>query len=861
MFVAIRHSFRLLQHELRRGELTIVALAIILSVSSVFALTGFADKIKISITENSTKFIASDRVLKAPREVDNNFLIQAQVHKLNWVKQAEMASMVFAGEQMLLTQVKASTLGYPLRGELLVSTAENKAAEPHFTPKEGEVWLDKKAFAPLKVKIGDKIDVGLNTLTIAGKIMQLPDASFSVFSSNPVVLVNFNDLIKTGLVQPGSRISYSYLFSGQADALKKYETWLKPQLNETQHWRDIKSGNSPLARSLNRAELYLSLSSMLGIILAAVAVAVAARRYSQRHQPSVAIFKAMGASKSHIVKVYSLHWSLLAVFSIVIGLLIGLGLLKLGFYTVEKLFALSATGQYFHALSVAILTGVICALAFAVQPLYALVNTSPMMILRGFKTPQYNWLITALLSLAAVLLLLYIFSNNLVLSISLLVAALAVSAVLMGLGLLLVKAGRSVGVQAGKAWHLALANLKRRAKENSVQLISFTIAIKLLLLLIVMKNALIQEWQEQLPPDAPNRFLININAEQKAAYENFVNRNNLSSSGLYAIVRGRLSAINNEQVRKNVTKEQESAADNGRRGVNRELNLTWRYDLPKQNQIVEGSWWPVPNAVPNIEQSISEPSTTAQLSSGERPEPETKLNLVSIEASLAERLDIKLNDVLTFNIGSEIINVTVSSIRNVNWQSMQPNFFMIIHPSVLADFPATYITSLKVTSENSGLLQNFLVQYPTISMLDLDALIAQLTEVIEQVSIAIQLILVLVLLAGSLVLVAQVQASMEERERELAILRTLGAKGRILTLSICYEFLSLGAIAGLMASIGMEIAVYLLQTRIFDMQPSLHLSYWLLGIGTGAIFVAFVGVLSCWRLLNLSSVQLIRRTM
>ncbi|MGJ8693880.1 MAG: ABC transporter permease [Thalassotalea sp.] len=852
MKVAILHSLRLLKHELRRGELTIIALAIILSVSAVFSLSGFSGQIKQSLLENSTKFIAADRILKAPRELDDKFLQSAAEHDLQVVKQAEMASMVFAGDEMLLTQIKATTDGYPLRGQLLVKTSMSGQATPHFTPKANQVWLDKKAFVPLKVKIGDELEVGNITLTIAGLIEQLPDASFSVFTSAPVVIVNYQDLAATELVQPGSRLGYHYLFSGQQADLETYEEWLKPQLNETQHWRDIKSGNSPLARSLNRAELYLSLSSMLGIILAAVAVAVATRRYGQRHQTAVAIFKALGASKKHIIRVYSLHWGLLSILSIAVGLVIGAVLLNLGMMAISGLFEITTTPNYRYPIFVSILTGVICASAFALQPLLALVNTSPMMILRGSTKPAQNLILTGLLSLAAVFVLLYVFSQNALLSVSLLVGLVTVSGILMLVGFMLMKLGRSVGTKAGKAWHLALANLKRRAKENSVQLISFTIAIKLLLLIVVMKNAIIDEWQAQLPSDAPNRFLINISQQQEDAFEQFIVQNNISSSGLYPVVRGRLIAINNEKVGKKVTKEQESEADNGRAGVGRELNLTWRFDLPKQNTVLDGKWWPTENNIPVA------PSNN-RLADDDNQSDESAY--VSIESSLAQRLNISLEDTLTFNIGSQVIDVKVQSIREVNWQSLQPNFYMILHPSVLADFPATYISSLHLASDQQSALQQFLAQHPTISMLDVDAMIKQLREVIEQVSVAIQFILVLVILAGSLVLVAQVQASMEERERELAILRTLGAKGKILTLSIFYEFLALGALAGLMASFAMEVAVYLIQTQVFEMQPSFHFAYWLLGIVSGAGFVAIIGVLSCWRLLNLTSAQLIRRTM
>ena len=761
MAMWITHSWRLLKHEFKRGELNIIAFAIVLSVSSVFSLTGFSAQVKQSLIENSNKFIAADRTLKSSRPVEPEILTQAQHHQLRYVQQAEMSSMLFVGDNMLLVQIKASTEGYPLRGELLVKTNINKSSHPVSIPQNNEVWLDKKALSSLNVTIGDYVAVGTKAFKIAGIIEQLPDASFSVFTSLPVLILPFDNLSETGLVQPGSRLEYKYLFAGEEDNLKAYDEWIKPNLNNTQRWQDIKSGETPLANALNRAEKYLSLASMLGIILAAVAVAVASRRYGQRHQATVATFKALGASKTHVLKVYSLHWALLCLFSIAVGLLVGYLLLSTGLWAIEDLFDISTQQNLAYPVFIAIVTGAICGSCFAFQPLKTLIATSPMLLLRGNEAKSNRSIASIVLAFSSVLLLLYLFSQNIVLSMALLVGTLAVAGVLLIIAHGLFKLGRKIGTQAGNAWHLALANLKRRAKENAVQLISFTVAIKLLLLILVMQHAIIDEWQAQLPENAANRFLININESQKTAVENFYASENLYSSDFFSVVRGRLTAINDENVSKNVSKEDVKTANNGREGIGRELNLTWRETLPAENIIVEGSWWPTDEA-----DATNKSNTNDELS----------FQQVSVEEKIAQRLELVLGDKLTFMLGSEEINVVVSSIREVNWQSLQPNFYMIFHPKVLADFPATYISSLHVPEHKKQLFQTFLSQFPTISMIDVDAMINQLREVIDQVSVAVKFILVLVVLAGSLVLVAQVQASLEERERELAILKTLGAK-------------------------------------------------------------------------------------
>ncbi|MEW6982717.1 ABC transporter permease [Colwelliaceae bacterium 6471] len=833
----MKQSLRLLQHEFRRGELTIICLAIVLAVATVFSLSGFSQHIKSALINNSTSFIAADRVLRSSRPVATSILAQGRARDLQSAEQIEMSSMVFSGEKMQLVEIKAVSSTYPLRGELLIADKVDGPATPMHAPANGKIWVEKKLLSALELAIGDSIDIGVKHFTIDGVVTQIPDASFSVFTSGPQVIVNILDIDKTELIQPGSRLTYKYLFAGEAAQLEAFDDWIKPQINETQRWYDIQSRQSPLANALNRAEKYLALASMLGIVLAAVAVAVASRRYSHRHQPTVAVFKAMGAAQGHVKKLYLLHWSLLCVFSLVIGLLAGYGLLSVGLHNMQDYLPIQSDSRLsWYPFTVSVLTGVICAVAFAIAPLKALITTSPLAVIRGFSESidvKSKYHLHLLLPLSALFALLLLFSRNVALSLSLLLGGILVSALLLLLGRVLMNAGKKVGSQAGKSWHLAMANLKRRANENSVQLVSFTIAIKLLLVILVMRNALIDEWQQQLPDNAPNRFLVNIAQQEVENVGQFIEQHNLTASGLYPVVRGRLASINEDVIAKSASKEETDGSDNGRQGVGRELNMTWRTELPANNVITQGQWW-------------QQDSNVAQ---------------VSVEQTLAKRLDIKLGDMLAFQIGSTEVVVSVTSIREVDWQSMQPNFYMVFNAQVLQDFPATYISSVFLPENKQGQFQQFLSQYPTISIIDVDAMINQLRTVIEQVSIAVEFILILVVLAGSLVLVAQVQASMEERERELAILRTLGAKGSLLRNSVLFEFISLGAIAGIMASLAMELGVYVLQSQVFNMSASLHPSYWLLGIFSGAAFVGVVGLVSCWRLLNMSSVTLIRRTM
>lgn len=827
----ITQSLRLLKHELRRGELTIICLAIVLAVATVFSLAGFSNQIEAALLNKSTSFIASDRVLSSPRAIDSAITAKADTLNIDYAPQIEMTSMVFANNKMQLTEIKAVGDLYPLRGDLLVKQQGN-AAQSVKAPKQGSVWVEQKLLSVLGINLGDAIEIGIESFNVAGIVTQIPDASFSVFTNGPAVIMNEADVNSTELIQPGSRVGYRILFAGELDDIEAFEEWVKPQVNETQRWYDVKSRQSALSNALNRAEKYLSLASMLGIVLAAVAVAVASRRYGHRHQPMVAVFKAMGASQSHITKLYCLHWGLLSAFGISLGLIIGYFLQQIGLYAMADYLSVDKPVSNIAPLLMAVATGFICSVAFAIAPLSQLVATKPLAVIRGFNVEKMRW-IHLVPAVFALFLLLYLFSRDLVLSVALLAGGAIVSVILLVLGRLLVSAGRNIGSHSGKALHLAFANLKRRAKENSVQLVSFTIAIKLLLLILVIRSALISEWQAQLPDNTANRFLVNISAEQVEKVNLFTEQLNIPNSGLYPVVRGRLIAINEDDVTQDVSKEEDKEAETQRRGVGRELNLTWRNELPYKNELIDGQWFNENDLGPQV----------------------------SIEEGVAERLNVKVGDTLTFQLGSETFTTPVTSIRKVDWQSLQPNFFMIFNEQVLSDFPSTYIASLYVEENKISAFNRFMADYPTISMIDVDALIYQLRSVIDQVSVAVEFILILVVIAGSLVLLAQVQASMEEREREIAILRTLGAKGSLLRNSVLLEFVCLGVVSGFMASLAMEIAVYFIQSRVFSMSPSFHFEYWGLGIVAGGSFVGIVGMLSCWRLLTMSSVTLIRRTM
>ncbi|MGB2263955.1 MAG: ABC transporter permease, partial [Glaciecola sp.] len=548
----------------------------------------------------------------------------------------------------------------------------------------------------------------------------------------------------------------------------------------------------------------------------------------------------LGASTATIRKVYLYQIVFIALLGIVIGAIVGFVLQQLVVSALADTVEVSLQVWYWRPLLIAIFTGSVCALLFCLYPLLGLFSIPPLRVLRrdiasSFSARGGQYLTAG----GAILLLMWVYSQNLKISLILFVSGLILVGLLLAATFGLIALGRVLGTGRMGAWQLAWARIKRRSLDNSVQLISFALTIMLLLVVLVMRNDIVQQWRDQLPTGTANYFLANVTEEQRPNLVQHFADNGIETDGLYPVSRGRFVKINDEILRNDITKEEEDTTNETRRGMGREANLTWDTTLQMGNEVIAGQWhgeWT---------------PETSELGDGIYP--------VSIEERVGKRMRIGMGDQLTFNIGSEIVTVEVTSIRTVNWQTMQPNFFFVLHPMAMEAFRASYITSFYLPPERKPELTRLMAPFASVTMFDVDARINQVRSIIDQVSAAIEFILILVLVAGSLVLIAQVQASMDERQRELAILRTLGAKGRMIRASVIYEFLIIGSVAGFMAALANEVSLYLLQTQIFQMQSSLHIEYWVIAPLTGAVVVGLLGAASCWRLLSMNTQVLLRK--
>lgn len=829
-------AWRLFRHEARRGELTIILLAIVLSVAAVLSLSLFSERLQQALTEKSAEFIAADRVLYSRNEAPVEWVDKAIDMGLNTAHQVYTRSMVFAGEEMTLSALRAAGEGYPLKGELKISdTPFTEGAVTNALPGPGEAWAESLLFQRLGLSLGDQIEVGDSLFTLKKVITNVPDAGFSVFGGNPKVIIPRSDLEATNITGPGSRITYTYFFTGDSGVLDDFYDWLEPQLDDEIHnWSSIEDDESPIGRSVQSASQYFLLASLLAIVLAAVSIAVAAQRYSQRHYDPVAIMKTLGATRTMVQRIYLLQITFITLLGITLGSIAGVAIQQVVVWAIADTVTVSLDVWHWRPLLIAVFTGTVCAVLFSLYPLMKLFSVSPLRVLRrDMGASLTSRVIQFVAAGSAILLLMLAYSQNLLISVILFVSGIVLVSALLAITYGLIALGRRLGQGSMGAWQLAWARIRRRAMDNSVQLISFSVTILLLLVVLVMRNDMVGQWRDQLPQGTPNYFMFNITQSQQPALAEHFEANNVQVDHYWPVVRGRFVAVNGETISTEVTKEEQTEENRGRRGLGREANLTFSTQLQLENKVIEGEW----------------------LDKWQPGEPYG----VSIEKEAAERMELSMGDELEFNIGSQKLNVIVTSIREVNWQTMRPNFFFVLHPAALEDFPPTYLISFFLPEERKKDVVELLRPFASATLIDVDARINQLRDIVDQVSMAVEFILVLVLAAGSLVLIAQVQASMDERQQELAILRTLGAKGSLIRASVVYEFLIIGTVAGAMAAVANELTLFLLQTQVFQMEGSWHFSYWLLAPVVGAVVVGILGAAGCWRLLALNTTSLLRK--
>ncbi|MFL6532904.1 MAG: ABC transporter permease, partial [Pseudomonas sp.] len=694
-------------------------------------------------------------------------------------------------------------------------------------PAPGEAWVEARLLTALDLKIGDSIDVGNKTLRLSRVLTYEPDRAGNFYSLTPRVMINLQDLDATGVVQPGSRVSYRDLWRGPAPALQTYRDLVKPGLEPNQRLQDARDGNRQIGGALGKAERYLNMASLVAVLLSGVAVALSANRFATRRFDASALLRCLGLSRRETMVLFSLQLAMLGLLASISGALIG-WIAQLGLFALlhDLLPTTVPPGGMLPAIA-GIGTGLVALAGFALPPLAALGRVPPLRVLRRdmLPIPSSSWVVYGA-ALGALGLIMWRLSLDLVLTFALLGGGVIAALVLGGLLLLALQSLRRMLARASLPWRLGLGQLLRHPLAAAGQALAFGLILLSMALIALLRGELLDTWQNQLPKNAPNYFALNILPNDKQAFTDKLVALSAQSAPLYPVVPGRLISINGEPATEFVTKD--SAGD---RALQRDLSLTWAEDLPAGNVVTAGSWW--------------------------SQQPSDDIPGVSVEGKVAENLKIKLGDRLVFSVGGVNREAKVTSLREINWDNFQPNFFMIFQPGTLKDLPATYLTSFYLAPGHDQQIVDLSRAFPAVTILQVEALLEQLRSILAQVTLAVEYVLLFVLAAGMAVLFSGLQATLDERIRQGALLRALGAERPLLTKARRIEFGLLGAVSGLLAALGSELVSLVLYRYALDLPWHPH--PWLLVLPlVGALLIGGAGVFGTRRALNASPLTVLR---
>ncbi|MGZ5006602.1 MAG: ABC transporter permease [Methylobacter sp.] len=825
-------ALRLLWRDSRSGELTILILALIIAVTSSTVIALFADRLQRTMVNQAAEFLAADLVISSPAEVPAEWLSKATELNLAQAQTVEFTSVLMEHDELLLASIKAVSSAYPLRGVLktTVGNDENGANQPgeaveHAGPQPGNAWVDKRVLSALKLNLGDALQVGEKPLTVSKIILYEPDKRGDFYSFSPRVMINTGDLQATGVIQPGSRVRYFFQFSGESKDLSAFQRWLKPQLNPSQRIMDIHEDRPELGSALERAERYLGLSSIIVILISGVAIAMATRRYTERHFNATAILRCLGCKQNEILWLYGSQFVVLGLLASAIGCLLGWFAQETLFQLLKPLLPQQVAAPSVLAVFLGFIVGMAILLGFALPPLLRLKKVPPLRVLHRElePLPSSAWLIYGL-AIGIVGVLVWRYTGDLKMTATIIGGGLSSLLVFGVLVYVVLRFSRRLLPHLGLTWRFGLQGLLKNSRGSVGQILAFSMTLVAMVLSFSVRTDLINDWHRQLPANAPNHFALNIFPEQQQSFAQDLQQQQVNGSRFYPVVRGRLVEINNTPVQQVVSKDSQ-----GERATQRELSLTWTTELPEDNKITAGSWW-----------------------------KDNQAGQVSVEQKLADNLKIKLGDRLTFTVGSEQFSATVASIRELQWDTMRPNFYMIFSPGTLDAFPSTFMTSFYLPENQKSFLNTLVKKYPSTTLLEVDLILRQLQAILSQLTEAINYLLYFALMAGFTVLFAAVYATLDSRVHEGALMRTLGANRSFLRKTHVIEFGLLGLISGLLAVIISEAMRYALYTYAMHMAYSTNFYLWIYVPLTGALFVGLAG---CWgvrNVVNKSPLQVLR---
>ncbi|MES2407711.1 MAG: FtsX-like permease family protein [Pseudomonadota bacterium] len=811
----VRLALRMLAREWRAGELRVLVMAVMIAVAGLASVNAFTVRMHLALSQESNRLLGADLVLVSDHALATALVAEAQRRGLETAQTAQFPSMVSTSQDSRLAEIKAVSKDYPLRGTLRIANTAFGADHPaKGIPRAGSVWLEAHLANELRVKPGASIQIGYSHLRIAAILTNEPDRGGDFFNLAPRLLMNQSDLPATGLIQPGSRVSYRLLIAGKSNALEAYRNWLEIHLERGQRILGVRDARPEIRNVLDKAERYLGLAVLLAAMLAAVAILLSARHFLRRHLDACALLRCFGASQRSIVTLYALQIGVLGVLAALAGIALGYaGQMVLAALLGNLANLVLPPADAIPYLQAA-LAGWVLLAGFSLPTLFALRRTPALRILRRDGIPlDALGLAGYLAGLAALTALLFWQVQDTRLTLMVLAGLGVTLLVTVLLAWLLVLGAGWLGTRSKGSWRQGLLNLRRRAGGSVIQVSAFTLGMLALLLLTVVRGDLLNNWRATLPVDAPNRFVINIQPDQVAPLQVFFHRHGLTGTTLYPMIRGRLTAINGQAVNAAAYPDQQA-----RRLLEREFNLSYVDRLAQDTQLIAGHGWHSADASPQF----------------------------SVEQGIAEKLHLKLGDRLNFDVGGTAVSARITSLRKVDWDSFRVNFFVLANSDLLNKIPASYITSFYLPPQQNGMLSDMVKAYPNLTVIDVSAIMKTVQDMLERVTAAVQFVFIFTLASGLVVLYAALAATRDERALETALWRVLGARRGQLWVAQVTEFAAIGLLAGLLSATGASAIGWVLSSEVFHLPYHFDPMLWLVAMGCGSAGVALAGVAGLW---------------
>ena len=822
-----RFALRSLSRDLRAGDLRVLTLALLVAVASVTAVGFFTDRIGRAVERQAGDVLAADLVASSGFVLPQGLVDSAENSTLQTAQHVRFPSVVInEQDESQLVAMKAVSEAYPLRGTISTATiAEPGVAlgDGQGAPTPGNVWVDAQLQSALALDEGDVLTLGEEDFNVSRVILFEPDRGENAFEFAPRVMINMADLEGSALLGEGSRATYSLLVAGEPAAVSSMRDLMSDQYATDVRVRGVRDGSPQMTRALDRAQRFLGLASVVTVLLAGAAIALAVRHFALRQADASAVMRTLGASRAEVIVWLSTRLALIALVASILGITVGWFAQLILANLLQGWFGLDLPAPGIKPPLIGMMTAFIALAGFGLLPIIKAGRVNVMRVLqRDYSGLNSSSVVASALGLVATYAVVWLLSGDALLGAIVVVGVVAMLLVFAFFGRLMIVAVRKL---AGPRFRMSTAGLQRRAASSVVQLSAFAMGIMALLLISIVRVDLLAAWEQDLPEDAPNVFVVNIQPDQVDGLAAQLESQGIENTGIYPMVRARLVAHNGESIIDGAVTDREE------RRARREYNLSFSDTLPLNNEVTSGEWWAEDGSAPP---------------------------LLSVEEEWAEENGFNIGDTLTFRSAGVETKATVANWRSVDWESFQVNFFAVSSPSMLQGLPATYVTSFHIDEDFATATRGWVRQFPGIATLDIGAIMTRIKSLMDRASLAVEYVFLFTLLAGVCVLLAAVQSSQGERIRESALLRALGASHHQLREAVIAEFAILGAISGLLAAVFATIVAWSLSRFVFELPFNLNVWIWVIGIAGGALGIAIAGYLATRKVLSTPPIVALR---